>query len=285
MPRSQARISPLDYAFLYGYGLFETLRAYQGWVFRLERHLNRLGQSAKFLGLDHQIARWDLKRGIYDTIRANGLGEARLRVTVAGGEGEIAPELSSCKEAVVFVVAKSYTPYAVEIYQRGFRAVVSSIRRNSQSPLSRLKSNNYLDNLLARREAKSAGAEEALLLNEHGFVTEGSISNLFLVSGDVLLTPDEDSGILPGITRGVVLELASFLGIKTMVQKITLAQLLRSEEAFLTNSLWEIMPLTRLGEQAIGSGMPGEITQMLARAYAELVEKERISSLNGMAQI
>lgn len=277
MPKAQASVSPLDYAFLYGYGLFETLRAYQGWVFRLEQHLARLRCSAKVLGLDSQIDRWDLKVGVYDTLRANGLSQARLRITIAGGEGEMSPDLSSCKETVVFIIAKDYTPYMVDTYNRGFKAVVSSVRKNSRSPLSRIKSNNYLDSLLARREAKAAGVEEALLLNEQSFLAEGGISNIFLVSGGILLTPHEDSGVLPGITREVVLELASLLDIRVEVGKVTLEQLLEAEEAFLTNSLWEIMPLTRVGERTIGSGIPGRFTRTLRQAYTELVERERAS--------
>jgi branched-subunit amino acid aminotransferase/4-amino-4-deoxychorismate lyase len=171
----------------------------------------------------------------------------------------------------VLIVARSYTPYPRHVYQQGFKAIVSRIRRNTQSPISTLKSLNYLDSLLARQEAKIAAVDEAVLLNEQGFLAEGSTSNIFLVSGNALLTPSEDSGILPGITREVVLGLATSLSIKTMERKITLKELTQADEAFFTNSVIEIMPLTQLSGQKIGSGEAGAVTQRLTAAYRELV--------------
>jgi len=270
MPLSQARLSPLDYGFLYGYGLFETMRAYSGRIFRLERHLARLSRSAKLLGIDLESIP-DLEKALYNTLQANNLSHARIRLTLSGGEGEPLPDLV-IRVPTVLIVARSYTPYPRQVYKQGFKAIVSRIRRNTQSPASAMKSLNYLDNLLARQEAKLAGADEAILLNEQGFLAEGSMSNIFLVSGNALLTPSEDSGILPGITRGVVLEeLAPSLGMKKIERKIALKELLQADEAFFTNSLIEIMPLTQVGGQNIGSGRAGAVTQRLIAAYKELV--------------
>jgi branched-chain amino acid aminotransferase group I len=275
LPRTQAWLSPFDYGFLYGYGLFETLRAYDGWVFRLEQHLSRLLSAAQGLGLDPRLSLQELEKAVYETLRANGLRQARLRLTLSGGESPGTPDLPPPGQPTVFISARNYIPYPEETYLRGFRAILCSLRRNSQSPLSRLKSCNYLESLLARREAKAAGAEEALLLNEQGFIAEGSGSNIFVVQGGELFTPDEESGILPGITRRVVLEIAESLGLKARESKVTVAQLLAAEEAFLTNSLLEIMPLTRVEGQAVGSGAPGEITRELRQAYMALVKRER----------
>jgi len=270
MPLSQARLSPLDYGFLYGYGLFETMRAYSGRIFRLEKHLARLSRSAKLLGIDLESIP-DLEKALYNTLQANNLSHARIRLTLSGGEGEPLPDLV-IRVPTVLIVARSYTPYPRQVYKQGFKAIVSHIRRNTQSPASAMKSLNYLDNLLARQEAKLAGADEAILLNEQGFLAEGSMSNIFLVSGNALLTPSEDSGILPGITRGVVLEeLAPSLGMKKIERKIALKELLQADEAFFTNSLIEIMPLTQVGGQNIGSGRAGAVTQRLIAAYKELV--------------
>ena len=271
VPLSQARLSPSDYGFLYGYGLFETMRAYSGRIFRLEKHLARLSRSAKFLGIDLESDIPDLEKALYNTLQANNLSNARIRLTLSGGEGELIPDLLP-QNPTVIIVARRYTPYPPQVYEQGFKAIVSRIRRNTQSPASVIKSLNYLDNLLARRETKLAGADEAILLNEQGFLAEGSMSNIFLVSDNTLLTPSEDSGILPGITREVILELAPSMDMKTIERKIALKELLQADEAFFTNSLIEIMPLTQVGGQNIGSGRAGTVTQGLIAAYKEEVE-------------
>ncbi len=269
MPRSQALISVMDYGFLYGFGLFETMRAYRGQVFRLERHLSRLAHSAEILGLP--VGALALKGAVMGTIQANQLSEARIRITVSTGEGAMPPDPSTCSQPTVLILAEHYKPYPEQVYHKGFNAVVSSIRRNSQSPLSRLKSANYLESILAKQEARAAEADEALCLNEKGLLAEASMSNIFLVTDGILRTPDEESGILPGITRETILELAPQLGINTLEQDISLNELSQAEEAFLTNSLIEVMPLTELAGKAIGSGRPGPLTRRLMAAYKKLV--------------
>jgi len=275
IPRSQARISVLDYGFLYGFGLFETMRAYGGQVFRLDSHLNRLARSAEILGLP--IEALDLKGAVRDTIHANKLSDARVRITISIGEGGMVPDPSACRQPTVLILAGHYQPYPKQVYEKGFRAVVSSIRRNSQSPLSRLKSANYLENMLAKQEARAAGVDEAICLNEKGLLAEASMSNIFLVDDGILRTPGEESGILPGITREVVLELASQLGINTFEQDISLDELFQAQEAFLTNSLMEIMPLTEIDGKPVGSGEPESVTRRLMASYKKLVPASRTS--------
>ena len=269
MPRSQARISALDYGFLYGFGLFETMRAYEGQVFLLDRHLSRLARSAEILGLPIGVS--DLEEAVMATIQANQLSEARIRISISIGEGGMAPDPSTCQKPTVLVLAGHYQPYPEQVYQKGFRAVVSSIRRNSQSPLSRLKSANYLESILARQEARAAGVDEALCLNEKGLLAEASMSNVFLVTNGTLRTPGQESGILPGITREIVLELASQLGINTLEHDIRLDELFHAQEAFLTNSLIEVMPLAEIDGKPIGSSRPGPLTKRLMVAYKKLV--------------
>ena len=269
MPRSQAFISAMDYGFLYGFGLFETMRAYRGQVFRLERHLSRLAHSALILGLP--VGALALKSAVADTIQANQLSEARIRITVSIGEGATSPDPDTCNKPTVLIVAENYKPYPEKVYQKGFRAVVASIHRNSQSPLARLKSANYLESILARQEARAAGVDEALCLNEKGLLAEASMSNIFLVTDGILRTPDEESGILPGITRETILELAPQLGINTLEQDIRLDELSRADEAFLTNSLIEVMPLTEIDGKPIGPGSPGPLSRRLMAAYKKLV--------------
>ena len=279
LPRSQARVSVLDHGFLYGYGLFETMRAYHGIIFLLGRHLKRLLNSAAVIGLRTGLVSIDLAKACTDTLKANALQEARLRLTVSRGEAASFPGSGSGVIPTVLVTAKGYSPILAQTYDKGFKAGVSSFRRYSQSPLSRLKSTNYLLSVLAKVEAEVAGLDESLLLNERDFITEGSISNVFFVANSGLITPPVESGILPGIARQVVMELAGALDINVREVDIKLEDLGHFDEAFLTNSVMELMPLVEVGDKAgkvitIGSGKPGTITRKLMAAYREMVEKE-----------
>ena len=275
IPRSQASISVMDYGFLYGFGLFETMRAYGGQVFRLDSHLGRLARSAEMLGLP--IKALELKSAVTDTIQANKLGDGRVRITVSIGEGSMIPDPATCKQPTVLIVAGDYHPYPEQLYQRGFRAVVSSIRRNSQSPLSGLKSVNYLESILARQEARVAGVDEALCLNEKGLLAEASMSNIFLINDGILQTPGTEHGILPGVTREVVLELTSQLAISALEKDIRLEEVYQAQEAFLTNSLMEVMPLVEVNGRPVGFGGPGPVTRRLGEGYRELVLASKTS--------
>ena len=274
VPRSQARISPLDYGFLYGYGLFETMRSYNGIIFRLERHLNRLSGAAHTLGLSDRLRYIDLKRACCDTLKANKLSDARVRLAVSAGEGDLALDPDTCTLPTVFIAVTKRTPPPPERYEGGSRAIIATVRRNSQSLISGLKTSCYLENLLAKKEARHSGADEAIMLNERGLLAEGSTSNIFLVSKQVLLTPSLDSGILPGITRETVLELADSLDIQTSEKEIPADELPRADEAFYTTSTVEIMPLTVIDGTTIGSGRAGTITGRLREAYRNLVLAE-----------
>ncbi len=280
LPRSQARVSVYDHGFLYGYGLFETMRAYHGTIFLLERHLKRLMNSAEVIRLSSQLAGIDLGKACVDTLRANGLEDARLRLTVSRGEVDSFPGSGTSATPTVLVTARNLSALNARIYDRGFRVGVSSFRRYSQPPLSQLKTANYLTSILAKMEAEAAGLDEALLLNEHGALTEGSVSNVFFVnSHSELITPSLESGILPGITREVVMELADTVGINITEGEVRLEDLGQFAEAFLTNSVVEIMPLVEVRDESgktitIGSGKPGALTKRLMAAYREMVESQ-----------
>lgn len=276
VPTSQAKISPFDHGFLYGYGIFETMRAYNGVIFRLERHLDRLKKAAEALGINSRLASCNLGKACYDVLQANKLADARIRLTVSAGEGDAVPNPATCKGITIFIVARKLTQLAPESYEKGFKAIISSWRRNSQSPLSQLKTSCYLENILARQEARAAGADEAVILNERGLVAEGSSSNIFLVNQQKLLTPSLNCGVLPGITREAVLELAQSLNIKAIEAEMEPEKLQESEEAFFTNSVIEIMPLTHIGNKPIGTGKPGAITRRLIEAYQKLVADYKI---------
>ena len=272
VPRAEAKLSPFDHGFLYGYGLFETMRAYEGHIFRLDRHLTRLRCSAESLGLRPKLDAFDLENACVETLQANKLKDARVRLTITAGEGDMTPDLNTCSNLTVLVAAKNFVPLPPERYEQGFKAALSFLRRDSQSPLSRLKCTCYVSNILARMEAKAAGCDEAIMLNELGYIAEGSTANIFLVSKGELSTPSLESGILPGITREAVLEIARDLNIKTVERQVELRELSRAEEAFVTNSIIEIMPLTWLNGEPIGTGKPGKLTRNLMAAYKELVK-------------
>ena len=269
--REEARISPLDRGILYGYGLFETMRSYGGHVFSLDRHLARLMHSAGKIGLNAGLDPDAIGQAIYKTLEANECPDARIRLTVLAGEGERGLTLPTPGALTIIIVAERLVLPPPRAYKEGLRAVVVSTRRNSRSLLSGIKSINYLDSLVAQSEAVTAGADQAILLNELGFVAECSTSNIFLVVGEQLLTPSTDSGILPGVTREVVLELARGLGITAREGEIPLNDLLLADEAFMTNSIIEVMPVAAVDGKPVGSGMVGEITEKLMGAYREMV--------------
>jgi branched-chain amino acid aminotransferase group I len=278
VPRFEARLSPFDHGFLYGYGLFETMRAYNGRIFRLDAHLTRLRCSAESIGLTHGILTTDegkqsLKAACMATLEANELKDARIRLTVSAGEGDMTPDPGTCSNPTILITARSLVPLPPEKYETGFKAAVCFLRRNSQSPLSRLKSTCYMESILARTTAKAAGYDEAIFLNEQGYLAEGSTANIFLVSHGELITPCFESGVLPGITRDAVLEIARTSHIKATERWVQLNELVEAEESFLTNSILELVPLVSVEERSIGTGKPGKLTGDLLFAYRKLVEE------------
>ena len=256
-----ARIDPADRGLLLADGLFETLRAYGGQPFALEAHLTRLAQGAEVLGLPMPAAS-ELTQAVAETLAANRLTEASLRITLTRGSGPrglLPPE----HPTPTLLVTANPTGAA----PAGWRARITAIRRNEHSPLSRLKTLAYLDNLLALRQAAAAGADEALMLNTGGRLAGGSRSNLFLVLSGVLVTPPESEGVLPGIARRQLLALAAEAGIATRESPLSIEDLELATEAFVSNSVVEVVPLLAVD----GGGLPpGPVTGELARRYAEL---------------
>ncbi len=272
VPREQAKISLLDYGFLYGYGLYETVRAYGRKPFRLDNHLARLKFSGERLGILVHPAL--IRDAVKDVIRANKFPQTRLRISVSAGEGSMTPNLASCELPTIAVMAMEYTPPAPEKYTNGYKAIITGIRRNSHSPVVYHKTANTMESMLARQESRRAGADEAIFRNEKGYVTEAAGSNIFIVRRGVLLTPKFETGILPGVTRVVVFELAAQLGIKFREVNIKPEALFTADEAFITNSLIEIVPLTVVDGKPITDGNPGPVTRKLMAAYTRLVKKE-----------
>ena len=277
--REDAQISISDHGFLYGYGLFQTIRAYNGKLFMLEKHIVRLLEAAEIIGMAGDVAGPDLVRACNETLEANKLTDARVRLTVTNGDGAELPWVEAGGMPTVLVTAQPYTPFSEEKYKEGFKVGIVSVRRCKHSVYSRIKSINYLTSVMARMEATENGLDEAILLNEDGYVAEGGSSNIFFVEGKKLITPAEDNGLIPGVTREIVITLAKGMGLSIKEGNITPDAIEVFDEIFMTNCMIEVMPVVRVSDaegrmDIIGEGKPGKVTKRLLAAYREKVRKE-----------
>jgi branched-chain amino acid aminotransferase group I len=264
--REKASVPALDRGVQFGYGLYETMRSYGGRVFRLEAHYGRLHEGARLLDIALPLSLEQMTDAVVAVLKRNKVEDARLRLTVTAG-----PEGGS---PAVMLVASPLSDYPPELYERGMSAVTASVRRNETSPLCHVKSLSVLDNFLAREDARRRGADEAILLNTRGQVAEGSWTNVFLVRGGRVVTPGVESGILPGVTRAAVLELAAEAGLTAVEAEVGPEDVAGSAEAFLTNSVMEVMPLTSIDGRKIGAGRPGPATERLRALYREVALRE-----------
>ena len=274
IPGEEAKVSVFDHGFLYGDGLFETMRAYQRRIFRLEHHLQRLFLSLEYLKFLIPFNFDYLKEAIYKTIEANRLEDAYIRLTVTRGEGATVPDPATCKAPNLIIITREYVPYSSALYQKGYKGKIVGVKPSPHMPTISMKTLNFLNHIIAKMEAKASGFNEGIMVNTDGFVTEGTVSNIFMIKEGSLFTPAKEVGLLPGVTRQAVLEIAEDKGLKAREAKITINELLMAEEAFLTNALIEILPLVRVDEHPIGKGIPGPLTQELMSAYKELVKEE-----------
>ncbi|HZR46872.1 MAG TPA: aminotransferase class IV [Candidatus Manganitrophaceae bacterium] len=272
VPREKAKISVLDYGFLYGDGLFETFRAYEGRIFRLSEHLDRLGRAADRLALSPPSAEI-LENLLYETLRRNRLKEALLRLTLSRGEGAPGLNPAPCTVPTLVITARKFEGYPKDDYLNGVSGVIVQARRHAAALDPGLKSISFLSNILAKLEAKKKGAFEGIFLNTEGALCEGAVSNLFWIREGRLKTAAAPAGILEGITRRAVLELARRMKIETEEGFYPAGDLFAAEEAFLTSSGLELMPLTSVDGKKIGKGLPGRLTQRLHHAFREAVRE------------
>ena len=271
----KAKISIFDRGFLYGDGLFETMRSYGGKIFRINEHLDRLYSSMKSLKIRQGLSNKEMGKMIYKLLDVNNLKDAYTRVTVTRGiSQDRGLDISKNEIANVVIVAKEYLPRPAKYYERGIKADIARFRRNSQSFSSTFKVLNYPDSIIARNEAGPEGFIETVFLNELGFVCEGSVSNIFMVCGNRLITPSIDCGVLPGITRKAVLKMAPYIGLATEEGSFREEELKNSDEVFITNSIIEIMPVIKIADRTIGDGNVGSRTRKIQTLYKELVRKE-----------
>jgi branched-chain amino acid aminotransferase len=270
--KADAKISVYDHGLLYGDGVFEGIRVYDGKIFRLKEHVERLFESARAIKLEIPISREQMEGAIRQTVQANDKKNGYIRPLVTRGAGTLGLDPRKCSDPQVIVIVDDITMYPQELYDNGLElATVSTIRNHPNAVNPRIKSLNYLNNILAKIESIQAGCLEALMLNHKGEVAECSGDNVFIVKAGVLKTPPPEAGILEGITRGAIIELAEKAGVPVRETALTRHDIYVAEECFLTGTAAEVIPVVKCDARAIGNGKPGPITRQLREAFNKLV--------------
>jgi branched-chain amino acid aminotransferase len=269
--KENAKISVFDHGLLYGDGVFEGIRFYNGRVFRLEEHIDRLFDSARAIALNIGMDKSAVIEATLETIRQNNLQDGYIRLVVTRGVGDLGLNPMLCPKASIFVIASKITLYSTDKYENGLDVVTCATRRIPHGALSPMvKSLNYLNNVMAKIEAQNAGAGEGLMLNEQGFVSECTGDNIFIIKNGVITTPPISAGALAGVTRSVVFDLAAEFGIPIHEPMMTRYDIFTADECFLTGTAAEIIPAVKLDTRLIGDGKPGPITRRLITRFREL---------------
>ena len=273
VPKSKAVVSVFDHGLLYGDGVFEGIRAYNGSVFRLVDHIKRLYDSAKSIRLKIPLTRHETSEAVLETLRKNQLRDAYIRLVVARGTGDLGVDPALCKEPTVFIIAEPMAT-ALGSEPKAVRMMVSSYRRDAVDATSHeIKSLNYMNSIMAKMEATSAGADDAILLDHRGFVSEGSVTNVFIVKDGKVSTPSTASGILHGITRDRLIRLCSDLGVDVLERDITPFELATADEVFLVGTKSEILSVVSLSGTKVGAGTAGPLTKRLYLEFSMVVRR------------
>ena len=268
--KDQAKISVYDHGVLYGDGVFEGIRIYSGQIFEAEAHLRRLYDSARAIRLTIPIPPAQFKTAIEQTFKANNFTDAYIRAVVTRGAGYLGLAPNKCPKPSIFIIADTIELYPAEIYEKGMSVIVTSVIRNHPNAVSpRVKSLNYLNNILAKIEAVDAGVPEAIMLNHEGNVAECTADNVFIVRDGKVATPATYDGILEGVTRSVIIKLCNKLQIPCAEKTLQRHDLYIADECFLTGTAAEVAPITRIDGRPIGSGHPGPITRRLVEAFRQ----------------
>ena len=269
--KEDAKVSVYDHGFLYGDGVFEGMRSYAGSVFRMKEHLDRLWDSAERIQLEIPMTKEEMSDAVNATLAANEIEDGYIRLVISRGEGTLGLDPNKCPTPNIVIITDFITLYPEEFYQNGLEIVTAKTIRNHPGALDpRIKSLNYLNNILAKIEGLAVGCVETLMLNHQGEVAECTGDNIFIVRDGKLLTPPVEAGVLEGITRGAVMELAAGDGIQVMESRMTLDDVYSAAEVFLTGSAAEIVPVIKVDGNQIGDGIPGLITRRIADLYTQL---------------
>jgi branched-chain amino acid aminotransferase len=272
--REEAKISVFDHGLLYGDGVFEGIRAYDGKVFRLDAHIDRLYDSAKTIDLRPPLPKKELAGLILETLRKNGLRNAYIRPVITRGVGDLGLDPRKCPRPTVFIIAVEWGAMYGDLYEKGLNAVCVSVRRNPAEALPpNAKTLNYLNNILAKQESFYKGGDEAIIFDTNGYLSEGSGDNIFAVKKGVLSTPPCLNN-LRGITQQVVVECAKDLGIEVLWQNMGFYDLYTADEVFVTGTAAEIGPIVKIDGRSIGEGKPGPVTKKLMKAFREVTKRE-----------
>ncbi|WML49972.1 branched-chain-amino-acid transaminase [Neobacillus sp. PS3-34] len=283
--KEEAVVSVYDHGFLYGDGVFEGIRVYSGNVFKLEAHLKRLYESAQSIMLSIPYTKEELVQIIVDTVTKNELQSAYIRVVVSRGPGNLGLDPASCSNPRVIVIAEPLAIYPKELYQRGIKIASVASRRNRPDVLSpQIKSLNYLNNILVKLEANQAGVQEALMLNDQGYVTEGSSDNIFIVKNGSILTPPVYLGALEGITRNAIIEIAKEKGYELKETPFTRHDVYVADEVFLTGTAVEVIPVIEVDGRKINEGIPGNITLHMLEEFQRLVKLDGVACYTSETQ-
>ena len=270
---SQAVVSVFDHGLLYGDGVFEGIRSYDGLIFKLREHIDRLFESAHTIMLAIPMSKAELIDVVKQSLRVNKLHDAYIRLVVTRGEGDLGLDPRKCGRPTVFVIADKIELYPKQLYERGLSLITVATQRNVPEALNpQIKSLNYLNNILAKIEAITAGYEEAILLSHSGYVTECTGENIFVVKGRQLLTPPPYIGVLRGITRQTVMELATARRLTVREELLTRHDLFNADEVFLTGTAAEIVPVVKIDGRVIGAGKPGPATRKLQQAFRQVTK-------------
>jgi branched-chain amino acid aminotransferase len=274
VPQEEAKVSVFDHGLLYGDGVFEGLRSYGGRVFRLEEHVRRLYESAKAIWLEIPLPPGEMCEAVKDAVRVNTIDDGYVRLVVTRGAGTLGLDPNRCSNPQVIIIADAISLYPRELYEKGLEIVTVSVQRTHPAALNpRIKSLNYLNNILAKIEGLQAGCIEALMLNHKGEVAECTGDNIFLVRGHVLYTPPLDAGILAGVTRSAVIELAREAGIEVREAPVTKHDVYIADECFLTGTAAEVVPVVKVDSRTIGTGKPGPVTRDLEKRFKKLTQE------------
>ncbi|MGD0016162.1 MAG: branched-chain-amino-acid transaminase [Verrucomicrobiia bacterium] len=286
VPQNEAKISVFDHGVLYGDGVFEGIRLYNGKIFRLDRHLDRLFASAKAIMLDVPMTKAELIEACCETCRMNNLRDGYIRLVVTRGVGNLGLDPFKCRRPSVFIVADEIELYPGKVYRNGIELITASTQRVHPAAISpAIKSLNYLNNILAKIEAIHAGTIEAIMLNSAGYVAECTGDNLFIVRGGRLETPPVSDGALVGITRTVLFELAGKLKLTVGEPHLTRYDLMTADECFLTGTAAEIVPVAKIDSRPVGAGEPGPVTLKLMAEFHKLTRNEGTPILPGGRQV
>ncbi len=270
LPKAEAKVSVFDHGLLYGDGVFEGIRSYNGRVFKLDEHLERLYDSARSIMLQIPIPIETMKETVLETLRRNHLSEAYIRLVITRGVGDLGLDPDKCPKPSIIIIADKIALYPQKFYEDGLEIVTASVRRNYPEAINpRIKSLNYLNNILAKIEGKQSGAVEVLMLNADGYVAECSGDNIFWIKNGVLITPPVHMGILEGVTRNSVIDLARDAGMRVEERVFTRHDLYIADECFLTGTAAEVIPVVKIDRRVIGNGQPGKVTEKLIAAFRQ----------------